>query len=123
VLIESEFGQPKILLFDRSPTGNKSSNSIGKIATYPMSPGIPANSPESDPQISSIHYSPSLLKTEIFVSSTYHPLQIAFNKQEKELVILDMQELTVGSHDPFTFRGQMTFLEGTHHLTSLWLIE
>jgi hypothetical protein len=34
------------------------------------------------------------------------------NIQEKELIIVNSQELTVGSHDPLAFREDMPFLEG-----------
>jgi hypothetical protein len=35
-----------------------------------------------------------------------------FNVQEKEVVVVDIQDLTVGSHEPFAFREDLSFLEG-----------
>lgn len=35
-----------------------------------------------------------------------------FDLQEKELVVVNIQDLTVGSHEPFAFREDLSFLEG-----------
>jgi hypothetical protein len=43
--------------------------------------------------------------------------------QEKELIVIDPLQLVVGSHHPFTFRAEMTFLEGYYFLSSILIID
>ena len=35
-----------------------------------------------------------------------------FDVQEREVVVVNIQDLTVGSHEPFAFREDLSFLEG-----------